>query len=259
MRVLRTATSAASQVALMGALFMFYKYGRHVADGHATRASANALRVLRFEQFVHLPQELGLQRGPARRRRPRPPGQRLLRHRALLVHGGVPRVVVGAAPQRMAQGSCRPHRDDGRRPRRAPAVPARTASADAGGGDDRHAAPLGTVELHESAGLGRRQPVRRHAIAPRRLGDHHRLGCGRLQPASGALGRCRPSGDHDARGGRHRQPLLDRLHRRRGDRRGGDRHHPPTTGLAHDDLAALTGGRGRCRSCRRRPASLSGR
>jgi hypothetical protein len=61
-RVLRTATSAASQVALMAALFAFYKLGRHAADGHAARASANALRVLRFERLLHLPQELGLQR-----------------------------------------------------------------------------------------------------------------------------------------------------------------------------------------------------
>jgi hypothetical protein len=61
-RVLRAATSAAGQVALMGALFLLYKYGRHAADGHATRASANAVRVLRFERLVHLPDELGIQR-----------------------------------------------------------------------------------------------------------------------------------------------------------------------------------------------------
>jgi hypothetical protein len=46
----------------MGALFAFYKLGRHAADGHAARASANAIRVLRFEHVLHLPQELGLQR-----------------------------------------------------------------------------------------------------------------------------------------------------------------------------------------------------
>jgi hypothetical protein len=61
-RIVRTVTSTASQVALMAALFAFYKLGRHAADGHAARASANAIRVLRFEHVLHLPQELGLQR-----------------------------------------------------------------------------------------------------------------------------------------------------------------------------------------------------
>lgn len=61
LKVLWAVAYLAVQVTLLGALFMVYRLGRHLADGHTTMALHHARDVWDFERFVHLPSEAWVQ------------------------------------------------------------------------------------------------------------------------------------------------------------------------------------------------------
>jgi hypothetical protein len=52
---------AICQLALIGALFVAYRLGRILANGHVPRALSNARDVWSFERAVHLPRETTVQ------------------------------------------------------------------------------------------------------------------------------------------------------------------------------------------------------
>ncbi|WP_250037226.1 phosphatase PAP2 family protein [Paractinoplanes maris] len=56
-----TVRRALREIALVAALFLAYKMGRLLVDGHVTEAMNNASAVWHFERVLHLPSEAGLQ------------------------------------------------------------------------------------------------------------------------------------------------------------------------------------------------------
>ncbi|KLL12360.1 MULTISPECIES: phosphatase PAP2 family protein [Protofrankia] len=60
-RALGTAGYAATQTVLLGLLFMVYRFGRHIVDGHQAEALSHGIAVWNMERCLRLPDEAAVQ------------------------------------------------------------------------------------------------------------------------------------------------------------------------------------------------------